>query len=288
MESDDPPASSAAEAAAVRHLVELGYEDPHDVARRKLIAQRELDADLTRAQECLGAGRITEALDALEALTRSAPEWAAPRRLLALACYQAGKLANALAHLDWLELHAVEHAQLALLRATIELSRRRFDVALDQAAYARRLDESLPGPEIVIGEVHLRHGDLDAAEVAFQRAAELAPGDAGPWSGLAAIAFRRGDYDAAIDRALHALELNLELPLAHYRLGAALAALQQYPEARVALETFVRLSPDRAAPYRWLAAICEEMEDGVTAAEYRERGRRVIQQRRSQRKPKAT
>ncbi len=77
------------------------------------------------------------------------------------------------------------------------------------------------------------------------------------------------------------MELNFELPLAHYRLGAALALVEQYPEVRVALETFARLSPHRAAPYRWLASICEEMEDGVTAAEYREQGRRLVRERRS-------
>ena len=287
MESEDPSASSTAEADAVRHLVELGYEDPHEAAQRRLLAQRELDADLARAQDRLSAGHITEAIDLLEALTRAAPEWAAPRRLLAVACYQAGQIADALAHLDWLELHAVEHAQLALLRATIELSRRRFDAALDQAAYARHLDEELPGPEIVIGEVHRRRGDLDAAESAFQRAAELAPSDAAPWSGLAGIAIRRGDYNAAIDRALRALELNLQLPSAHYRLGVALANIEKYPESRVALETFARLSPHHAAPYRWLATICLKMEDGVTAEEFRRQGRRVIQERRARRQSKS-
>ena len=134
--------------------------------------------------------------------------------------------------------------------------------------------------------MHLRRGDLDAAEAAFQRAAELAPGNAGPWSGRAAVALRRGNYETAIDLALHALELNLEFPLAHYRLGAALALRRQYLESRVALETFARLSPHKAAPYRWLAFVCTAMEDGVTANEFRERGRRVIQQRRARPRPK--
>jgi tetratricopeptide (TPR) repeat protein len=276
------------EAAAVRHLVELGYEDPQDAARARLVAQRALDADLANARQALDAGRTVDAIELLEALAGAAPGWAPPRRLLAFACYGAGQMTSALAHLDWLELHAVEHAQLALLRATIELARRRFDAALDQAAYARHLDESLPGPDAVRGEVHLRRGDLDAAESAFQRAAELAPGDAGPWSGLAAIALRRGNYDAAIDAALHALELNLELPSAHYRLGIALADIQKYPESRVALETFARLSPDRAAPFRLLATICEEMEDGVSAAEYRQRGRQLITQRRNDRQMRSS
>jgi tetratricopeptide (TPR) repeat protein len=208
--------------------------------------------------------------------------------LLAVAYYRAGKLSSALEQLEWLEFHGVEHAQLALLRATIELSRRRLDTALDQACYARHLGASLPGPEVVIGEVNLRRGNLDAADAAFQRATELAPADAGPVSGQAAVALRRGDDEAAIDLALHALELNLEFPLAHYRLGAALALRRQYPESRVAFEAFARLSPQKAAPYRWLALVCTAIGDNVAAHEYRQRGRRVIKQRRARSSSKTT
>ncbi len=179
MASAEPSASSAAEIAAVSHLVELGYSDPQDAARQRAGDERELDAELARTQGLLDGGQVDEAIGALDALTRAAPEWSPPRRLLAIACYRAGEVAAAREHLEWLELHAVEQAPLALLRATIELSQRQFDAALDQAGYARHLDQSLPGPELVIGEAYLRRGELDAAGEAFQRAAELAPNDAG-------------------------------------------------------------------------------------------------------------
>jgi Flp pilus assembly protein TadD len=269
--------------AAVRHLIELGYEDPEDAVRRERSIELQLRAELAEAEARVAAGRFPEAIASLEGLARAAPEWAPARRLLAVACYRAGRLTSALVHLDWLEDHAVEHAHLALLRAMIELSRRRLDAALDQASYARHLDASLPGPDAVIGEASLRRGDLEAAEAAFQRAAELAPGDAGPLSGRAAVALRRGDYEAAIDLSLRALELNMEAPLAHYRLGAALAMRRQSREARVALETFARLSPHVAAPCRWLATVCTAMGDDASASEYQQRGRLVIRQRRARR-----
>lgn len=285
MATEDPTSPSTAELAAVGHLIALGYEDPHDAARRQLSAERQLQAELSQAQERLDAGQVTDAIERLDALTRAAPEWAPARHLLAVACYRAGQLASALAHLEWLEFHAIEHAQLALLRATIELSRRRLDAALDQATYARHLDESLPRPDALIGEVHLRRGNLDSADTAFQRAAKLAPGDAGHVTGRAAVALRRGDCEAAIDLALHALELDLEFPLAHYRLGVALALRRQYRESRVAFETFARLSPHRAAPYRWLAFVCQALGDDLSANEYRERCRLVIKQRRARPDP---
>jgi tetratricopeptide (TPR) repeat protein len=222
----------------------------------------------------------------LEALTREAPDWPAPRHLLARACFQDGDLTRALEHLDWLELHAIEHVELALLRASIEMSCRRFDAALDQADYARHLDDSSPGPDIVIGEVRLRRGELDAAEAAFQRAAELAPVDAVSMAGLAAVALHRGTYETAVDLALQSLECNLELPIPHYRLGVALACRRKYSEARVAFEAFARLSPRRAAPYHWLAAVCEAMGDQAAANDYREQGRSVVRARRARAEPR--
>jgi Flp pilus assembly protein TadD len=278
--SDDPSSSSTAELATVRHLIDLGYQEPNDVARRQLSERRQLRAQLEQSQEQLNSGQFTEAIDALHALTRTAPEWAPPRRLLAVACYRAGQLTSAVVHLDWLEHHAIEDSQIALLRASINLARRQFDAALDQADYARRLSPSLPEPDVVIGEVHLRRGNFTAAETAFQRAAELAPDAYGPNVGLAAIALRRGDYESAIDLALQALELKLELPLAHYRLGVALALRGQYPESRVALEAFARLSVGKAAPDHWLKIVCTAMGDLVAARHYAERGRKTIRRRR--------
>jgi tetratricopeptide (TPR) repeat protein len=283
--SEVPPSSSAAEMATVRHLIELGYQDPNDVARRQLNVHRQQRAQLAQAQEQLNSGRLTEAIEALDALTRAAPEWAPPRRLLAVVCYRAGQLTSALAHLDWLELHAIEDSQLALLRATIAMARRQLDAALDQADYARHLSPSLPEPEVVIGEVHLRRGNLEAAETAFQRAAELASDAYEPKVGLAAIALRRANYETAIHLALQALELNLKLPLSHYRLGAALAQRGQYPESRVALEAFARLSDGKAAPYHWLEIVCRAMGDEVRAHQYAERGREIIRERRERLNP---
>lgn len=276
--------NSPVELASVRHLAELGYEDPLDAAARRAIAERSRQAELARAQEHLNAGRTSEALTALERLIEAAPEWAPPRRALAIAHYHTGRLAAARQQLDWLELHAIEHAQLSLMRAAIDLSQRRLDAAIDQAQYARHLMATAAAPasvapDLIIGEAHVRRGELDAAEEAYARAHQQSPADAGALAGLAGVALRQGDDEAAVDWALQALEQNMETPLAHYLLGAGLVRLGQLAEARLALESFARLAPHRAAPYRWLAAICEQQEDGVAAAEFRERGRRIVRER---------
>jgi predicted Zn-dependent protease len=279
MAPEDETPASAAESAAVRHLIELGYEDPRETAWRQRKARDERKARLAHAQQQFRAGQFLEAIDALEALVRDSPEWASPRRLLAAACVQTKQLARAVAHLDWLEFHGVEQAQLALLRADIELARRRWDAAIDQADYARHLDRSAPGPEVVIGEVLVRRGDLDGAEAAYRSAAKFAPGDVGALAGLSAVALRRGDDEAAIDFALQVMERDLHLPLAHYRLGVALARQGRAQEARVALEAFARLSPGKAAPYRWLAVVSNTLGDHLAAEGYLEQGRRTIRAR---------
>lgn len=278
--------SSNAGVSSVQHLLDLGYVDPHDAAMRRAVVERGRQVALGAAQELLAAGRLDEGVAALEPLCSGSPEWAPPRRLLASACYQLGRAAQAREHLEWLELHAVEHAQLSLLRAAIDLAGRRLDSAEDHAHYARHLSDlnSAPvgaGPELIVGEVRLRRRDLERAEAAFQRALELAPGDARALTGLAGVALVRGDDEAAADHALAALELDMKTGLAHYRLGLALARMERWHEARVALETFARLGPRRAAALHWLGQIAERQGDSDAAAEFRAQARRALAERRN-------
>jgi tetratricopeptide (TPR) repeat protein len=178
--------------------------------------------------------------------------------------------------------------ELALLRAAIDMARRRFNAALDQAEYARHLGNITPslataGPDVIAGEVYLRRGNLAGAGEAFRRTIQRWPADASALAGLAGLALHAGDGEAAADYALQALENNMQLPLAHYRLGVGLVYLERYPEAQIAFETFARLSPHRAGPYRWLTTIARRQSDGVKAASYRDHGRQIIRDRRASR-----
>jgi tetratricopeptide (TPR) repeat protein len=278
--------TSPSELAAVRHLVELGYEDPLDVAMRRAVEERGRQTELARAQDHLDAGQLDDAIAICHRLALAAPEWMPPHRLLAQAHYRAGRHAATLEELEWLEVHAVEHPQLAMLRAAVDMARRRFDAALDHAQYAIHLGEvsphlAAPGAGVLIGEVHLRRGQLDQAQQAFQSAVGRWPTDAGALAGLAGVDLRRGNYNDAVDHALQAVESNVHLPLAHYRLGVALVRLENYPNAQVAFEAYARLSPRRAAPYRWLTFVVDKQGDASKAAQYRSHGRQLICNRRA-------
>jgi tetratricopeptide (TPR) repeat protein len=277
-------AGSPEEAAAVRHLVELGYEDPLEVAIRAAALQRAQQSQLNRAEELLKAGELRAAIELLEAASQAAPDWTGCRHLLARAYFRAGRFGAAGETLDWLELHAVEHAELALMRAAMALKRRRLDEARDQAEYARCLQIPLPAAELILGEVHFRRRELDAAEAAYRSALRHGGSEAPAYAGLAAIALQRGEYELAVESSLEAVEQDFRLWPAHYRLGVALVQLERWPEARVALETAARLNPAIAGPYRWLAQLCNRQNDAAMAAEFRRRAHEVIERRRSNRR----
>jgi len=279
----DAAGDSPTELEAVRHLVELGYADPLELAARRAMAEQAQQSQFHRAEELLRAGHTAAAIEILEPAVQTAHDWIAGRRLLARAYFRAGQFDAASELLEWLELHAVEHAELALMRATITLKQRRLDEALDHAQYALHLSDALPAAELIVAEVHLRRGRLDAAEAAY-RAIDGPQHATAAKIGLAAVALRRCEYEVAAELALEALEQDLCRWEAHWCLGRALMHLGRWPEARVAMETCARLRPSLAAPHRWLAKICEQQDDDANAAEFRQRAREATRRRRSPRK----
>ena len=272
--------NSPSEIESVRHLIELGYEDPFDIAQRKAADDHRRDARRAEAETLLASGRIDEAVARLEQLGSEFSDWPAPHFLLARVYAQRKRYTHARQHLDWLTFHGIESAALAALRATIDLGERRFDAAIDQANYAKYLSDDSTTADAILGEVYLRRGDLAAATAAFNRVLSVRPADAAALGGMAAIALRRRDYERAVDYALAALEQNILLPAVHYRLGVALVELDRLPEARAAFNTAVQLAPQLAAPYRWLATICDRLGDTEQAQQMTSEGRKRIRHRR--------
>jgi len=278
---EDNSSGPSSESAAVAHLVALGYEDPLELAEREAVHRQRQRTQIDAAEAELKQGVTERAVDALEALSLEAPEWSAPRHLLARAYARMGRSAAATEQLDWLECHGVEHAELALLRAQLALRVRWFDAAREHAEYAQALQRPLAAADLAIGEIEFRRGNLTAAEAAFHRAIAVPAPHAVAKAALAAIALRRGDYAEAIDWSLQALEEKPRLAAAHYRLGLALYKLQRLPEATAALEAAATLNPKLAGPFRWLVQIAAKQGDDARVERYRRRGDEVVAMRRS-------
>lgn len=251
------------------------------MAAREAALHRQLEVELHDATKRYAQGNVVEAENLLEKLAVDDPDWIAPRQLLAEIHYRTGRLADAKSQLDWLAEHGVEHPRLALVAGAIALARRDFATALDALEYAGHVEPSLPSVHTLLGTVLLRLGRLDGAGQSFQKAVQQNPSDAIAYDGLAEIHIRRKEFEDAANFALESLEHDMQLFVAHYHLGLALANLERPHEAIAALETSAGINPRRAAPYYWLSRIAaQQLGDAVRAARYREIGREVIRRRR--------
>jgi TolB-like protein/Tfp pilus assembly protein PilF len=97
--------------------------------------------------------------------------------------------------------------------------------------------------EVVYGFAESADDNRERAIEAAQRAVELDPGDGGAHCTLGRIHYLRREYAAAIAELEVALDLNPNLALAHYGLGAALVFSGRPHEAFSYLETAIHLSP---------------------------------------------
>ncbi len=280
--NDPNDVSSPGACASVQHLIELGYEDPLAAALQKQRDAELLQDSLKEALRRLEAGELAGAIDLLKRLAEQSPESHGPHRLLARAYFRGGDLGAAMRELRWLEVHGFEHAEFALLRATIALGRRELSEALDQAGYARCLQDPSPAADVILGQAYYRRGEIQSAEAAYHRALGAEPRNVAALAGLAAVCLRRGDFESSVDWALQALDEDMRRPAVHYRLGLALLRIGRQAEAAAALELAARMNPHLAGPHRWLAGIYAE-SDEVRAAEHRRMGREIIARHRSER-----
>ncbi|MCU1496880.1 MAG: hypothetical protein JWM47_833 [Acidimicrobiales bacterium] len=114
----------------------------------------------------------------------------------------------------------------------------RFDEAGDWARRAVDLDPSHPVVQQFAGHVHRSQGDLASARIAFARATELDPDDAGAWNMLGVVLLST-DPDAAEVPFRRALELEPLTLGAELNLGLLRQQQRRWPEA---IEHFERLA----------------------------------------------
>jgi predicted AlkP superfamily phosphohydrolase/phosphomutase/tetratricopeptide (TPR) repeat protein len=84
---------------------------------------------------------------------------------------------------------------------------------------------------------------FDKAEECYQRLLEHNPENATPYNGLALVYLAKGNYVEAANSALDAIGLNYYHPMAHYHLGEALLALEDYTNAANAYEVCLKIIP---------------------------------------------
>lgn len=157
----------------------------------------------------LAAGRVNDALRALDEARRLAPESAEISNNLGAALLEAGRPREAVPHLR-------------------------------RAARARPSDARVA---FNLGNALRDSGQMDDASAAFERVLALNPRAADALNNLAALDGARGRFAQAIARLEQALALREDYPDAHHNLALALAATGRTADALIHVERALTLRP---------------------------------------------
>ncbi len=260
MHPDEARQDPAAEAEAIRQLVELGYveapgEDAEKAVRRTLRSQR-----LYLATSLSYGPRREQAVEAWrELIDQYSHEDDADfidhcRIELALCLASLARYDECKIELDKLPEHRRDRPLGQMLYAQVCVSEGRPEQALKHLERAGEISQN-PQALATVGTAMLQLGRLDKADDAFKSALDLDEERAHAWQGRAQVALKRKQYEQAVDFALRAVGLTHRLAIAHYVLGVALAHLDKPDEAILALETAIQVAPGMRRARRLLAML---------------------------------
>jgi tetratricopeptide (TPR) repeat protein len=163
-----------------------------------------------------------------------------------------GRLAEAEETLE-VALEALPAGVISLLpRAELALAKRDFRQARSLVDQARQLNSNHPPALRRLGMLLLRLREWDALAELANRALSLDENDAIAWLGLAEAQLRKGQAQPAAEAARRAIGLRYFLPEAHFVLARSLVAQGQWPEARDAMETLLKLQPNHRTASAYL------------------------------------
>jgi predicted AlkP superfamily phosphohydrolase/phosphomutase/Flp pilus assembly protein TadD len=248
------PLDPAAEQAASRQLIELGYLEPMAASRAEGLRKVTDDQRYNLARSFMSAGNYRAAQEPLEQVHESQPTRLAVALNLA-DCYQrlgenqkCRQLIDRIAAGECFD-PGMEDAslkvvpQLDLLYGLLELNEGQTDKALAHLLKAEEADAQLRGLHTQIGNVYLRMNNFEAAERAFTRALEQDEDDPVAHQGMAVVHLSADRNDLAMESALHSVETHYHQPRSHFYLALALARLGHLPRARGAIAVCLQMDP---------------------------------------------
>ncbi len=249
---------SASDTDMMKQFAALGYVD--EKAARGGVDSAEsarAEARYNLAQVHLACGRGTDAMEILDCLAHEYPWETRYLNQWATACVEAGYFKQAC---EILSAAYPEGGETPPPLARLVFARARAGIgdskgALRQVSALAGITRNFPNLQSDIGHILIDAGRLDLADNAFRSALVCDPQNAGALQGLSSIHLRRREYPAAADRAMEALSLIYQQPIAHFNLGAALARMGETKRAGEALRRAIQMRPGMLDAYRWLAAI---------------------------------
>ncbi len=249
---EDPTES----AEAIRHLVELGYVDAPSDDIQETVNKTILGQKVNLAMALSDSHRLEKAVPLWEELIANNDE---SKDFYSL------QLSNCLMRLKRFdECEAIyremlqrmpNNAAIKVKLSQLMIQKGEYEQALDLLRQAEEIAPNMLAIQPAMAQAYLRLKQYDEAERAFKLALEADEESPTAYNGLARISNARGEYDKAIDYALHAVGLAHNFPRAHFNLGVALAESGMNKEAIQAFETCVRLAPGIRPAHVWLAKL---------------------------------
>jgi tetratricopeptide (TPR) repeat protein len=271
-----------------------------------LSAQTTASSPTAEAQKLLDAGRLDEALKALDALAQQQPEPAGVERMRGLAYYEQGHMQSSATAFERALAQDPSDREAMQMQGVVLFRTGRPAAAIPLLEQAHL---SIPRTNIdsnyVLGLCYLDTRRYDDARKAFATQYGFPP-DSPPAYLLAAKMMLRREYLPVADSFAHkALSLNPNLPLAHLLIGQIRLAQSQLPEAiaeftkeselnplsgevydrlgdtylrqgdygkaQEALDRAVLLEPSSAVPFLLLGKVLLKQQDPVMAKMYLEK-----------------
>jgi TolB-like protein/class 3 adenylate cyclase/Flp pilus assembly protein TadD len=205
---------------------------PDYVAQARNFFDRALTADPGNIDALIGSARADEA-DASNSFVKD--------RRAGFAAAEA-KLAKALSSVP-------DHARAHMSLGFVEIRTKRAEEGIAEFEHALELDRNLADAHSGIGFGKIFIGHADETEAHIGEALRLSPRDtmAYTWMNFAGVAkLTLGSWNQAVAWFRRSIEANRNYPHSHFALGAALAQLARFDEARSAIKAGAALDPSFA------------------------------------------
>ena len=257
-------------ALVMRQLIDLGYLSPASEDGRAQCEQAIKDARINRAVAVTSSRRVASALPLWQELAEIYPEEPGFQFQVAscrLRLSQWEDCHDAIARLPR-KLRESPHGR--LLEAAVAVGEERLGDALAIARTVADAPLKDAGLYNQLGQLFLSTSAWSEAEATFRNALDCQAESSVAFDGLAQLSLRRGDFTAAVEHALSAVELTHFFPAAHFHLGEGLSGAGREAEAIAAYETALGMGFDPQTIHERLAALYR-LRNPAKAAQHRAR-----------------
>jgi predicted AlkP superfamily phosphohydrolase/phosphomutase/tetratricopeptide (TPR) repeat protein len=260
---------------AMEQMIALGYMERPDENREIAVEKtiRELRYNLGESYQ--DAGRHAEARQIFSELAAAAPDeqrFAVRQFMSCQALGMIDEMRGIVADLEARRSAIPQPAVVDYLQAQVLTAEQRYEEALALLEAAAETQALL----LQRGDLNVRLRRWRDAQQVFERTLAADPDHPQAHLGLSRIALGRRKFDAAVGRALDALERVHDNPLAHFLLGSALTGLQEFERAADAFRAAISFNPNFPEAHVRLAALLEKhLNDPESAREHRRLARRM-------------